>query len=117
MIVGARRDRVFGPVVLFGLGGIWVEALGDVAVRLAPIGREDALEMMDEIRGAALLRGLRGMAPADREAIAALLLSVSRLVVAAPEICELDLNPVMVWQEGVAVLDARMILEPAPSLI
>ena len=117
VIVGARRDPVFGPVVLFGLGGIWVEALGDVAVRLAPIGREDALEMMDEIRGAALLRGLRGMAPADREAIAALLLSVSRLVVAAPEIRELDLNPVMVWQEGVAVLDARMILEPAPSLI
>ncbi len=116
VIVGARRDPGFGPVVLFGLGGIWVEALGDVAVRLAPIGREDALEMMDEIRGAALLRGLRGTPPADREAIADLLLSVSQLVVAVPEIREMDLNPVMVWHEGVAVLDCRMVLEPGPSL-
>lgn len=115
VIVGARRDPAFGPVVLFGLGGVWVEALADVAVRLAPIGREDALEMMDEIRGAALLRGLRGTPPVDREAIADLLLSVSRLVVAVPEIREMDLNPVMVWHEGVAVLDARIMRDPAPS--
>jgi acyl-CoA synthetase (NDP forming) len=115
VFVGVKRDPVFGPVLLFGLGGIWVEALGDVAVRLAPIDREDALEMLDEIRGAALLRGLRGMPPADREAIAEVLLSVSRLVVQVPEIRELDLNPVMVWQEGAAVLDCRMVLEPGPS--
>ena len=116
VFVGVKRDPAFGPVVLFGLGGIWVEALGDVALRLAPIGREDALEMMDEIRGGAWLRGLRGMPPADREAIVEVLLSVSRLVVQVPEIRELDLNPVMVWQEGVAVLDCRMVLEPGPSL-
>jgi acyl-CoA synthetase (NDP forming) len=114
VFVGARRDPSFGPVLLFGLGGIWVEALGDVAVRLAPISREDALEMIGEIRGRALLRGLRGAPPADRDAVADLLVSVSRLVVAAPEIQELDLNPVVVWPRGVSALDARMVIAEPP---
>lgn len=109
VLVGARRDAVFGPVVVFGLGGIWVEALGDVALRLAPIGREDALEMIDELRGAALLRGLRGGPAADRDALVDVLLAVSALIAERPDIRELDLNPVMVGARGAAVLDARIV--------
>lgn len=111
VIVGAKRDPAFGPVVLFGLGGVWVEALQDVSLRLAPIDREEALEMVGEIRGASLLRGGRGSPPADLDALVDLLRSVSRLVEEAPEIRELDLNPVMVWERGVRILDARMALE------
>ncbi|MDP2627689.1 MAG: acetate--CoA ligase family protein [Candidatus Rokubacteria bacterium] len=116
VIIGAKRDPAFGPLVLFGLGGVWVEALGDVAIRLAPIGREDAMDMIGEIRGSALLRGLRGAPPADVEAIADILLSVSRLMVETPEIQELDLNPVMVWRDKAAALDARMMLGTAPDI-
>ena len=95
---------------------MWVEALGDVAIRLAPIGREDAMDMIGEIRGSALLRGLRGAPPADVEAIADILLSVSRLIVETPEIQELDLNPVMVWRDKAAALDVRMMLGTAPDV-
>ena len=116
VIIGAKRDPAFGPLVLFGLGGVWVEALGDVAIRLAPIGREDAMDMIGEIRGSALLRGLRGAPPADVEAIADILLSVSRLMVETPEIQELDLNPVMVWRDKAAALDVRMMLGTAPDV-
>lgn len=111
VIVGARRDPAFGPVVLFGLGGIWVEALGDVAVRVAPIDRDDALEMIGEIRGAGLLQGLRGRPPADLDALAGVIAAVSRLIAEVPEIHELDLNPVMVCSGGARVLDARIAVE------
>jgi acetyltransferase len=108
VLVGARRDAVFGPVVVVGLGGIWVEALGDVALRLAPLGRDDALEMIGELRGAALLRGLRGGAAADVEALLEVLLRVSALIAEDPGIRELDLSPVMVGAQGAVVLDARI---------
>jgi len=111
VIVGAKCDPAFGPVVLFGLGGIWTEALGDVTLRVAPVSRADALEMIGEIRGASVLRGFRGLPPADIDALLGILLSVSRLVAEVPEIRELDLNPVVVWREGARVLDARMVIE------
>jgi acetyltransferase len=114
VLVGARRDAVFGPVVVFGLGGIWVEALGDVALRLAPISREDALEMIGELRGAPLLRGLRGGPAADIDALVEVLLGVSALITEHADIRELDLNPVMVGAQGAVVVDARIVWGDEP---
>jgi acetyltransferase len=108
MIVGGRRDASFGPVVLFGLGGIYVEALDDVSLRVAPLTRFDAEEMIDEVQGSRLLRGLRGEAPADRGALVDALLAVSRLMMARPEIQELDVNPLLVLEKGALALDARI---------
>jgi acetyltransferase len=111
VIVGARRDPAFGPVVLAGLGGIWTEALGDVALRLAPVRHEEACRMLAELRGHALLRGLRGRPPADEAALAGVLAAVSRLVVDIPAIRELDLNPVIAGPWGARVVDARIVPE------
>lgn len=108
MIVGGWRDPSFGPVVLFGLGGIYVEVLDDVSLRVAPLTRFDAEEMIDEVRGSRLLCGLRGEAPADRKALADALLAVSRLMMDRPEIVELDINPLLVLEEGAVALDARI---------
>lgn len=108
VIIGARQDSAFGPIVLFGLGGIWVEALGDVAVRVAPISRDDALEMIGEIRASRVLQGARGTVPADIGALANVLLAVARLMVDVPEISELDLNPVMALPRGARAVDARI---------
>ncbi len=112
VIVGTLRDPSFGPVVMFGLGGIWVEVLKDVSFRLAPITKEDALEMVQEIRGYPVLAGTRGAPPADFEALADLLQRVGELAVEFPEISEIDLNPVFVFDEGKGVVaaDARIIL-------
>jgi acetyltransferase len=112
VIVGARRDAAFGPVVVVGLGGIWTEALGDVALRLAPIDQEEARRALAELRGHALLRGLRGRPPADEGALADLLVAVSRLAVDVPAIRELDLNPVVAGPWGARAVDARIVLEP-----
>ncbi|MFN8511968.1 MAG: acetate--CoA ligase family protein [Chloroflexia bacterium] len=117
VIVGARRDPAFGPVVLVGLGGVWVEALGDVALRLAPVGREEAGEMLRELRGARLLDGYRGALPVDRAALAEVVVAVSRLIAAEPGVAELDLNPLIVRHDGVVAVDARVMVGaalPAP---
>src|SRR5947209_2414341 len=90
MIVGARRDPVFGPVVLVGLGGAWVEALGDAALRLAPVDRAGAEAMLDELRGARLLAGFRGAPPVDRRTLADLIVAVSRRAANEPTVVELD---------------------------
>jgi acetyl coenzyme A synthetase (ADP forming)-like protein len=109
-IVGMTRDPLFGPVVLFGLGGVAVELLRDVSVRVAPITDRDAEEMIGEIRGAPLLDGYRGAPPVDKASLLDLLHRVSRLAVDHPEVLELDLNPVVAFPGGkpALVLDARV---------
>jgi acetyl coenzyme A synthetase (ADP forming)-like protein len=113
LIVGMSRDPVFGPLVMFGLGGILVEVLRDVAFRIAPFGREEARRMMGEIRGARLLDAVRGSPPADRLAVEDVLLRVARLVIDCPELVELDVNPLMAMPTGAVAADARVMLAPA----
>jgi acetyltransferase len=113
LIIGVTRDPQFGPVVMFGLGGIFVETIKDVVFRAVPVAREDAQEMLDDIRFKAMLDGRRGLAPVDRTAIVDLLLKVSALAQAHPEIAEIDLNPVIAHATGYTVADARMILADA----
>jgi acyl-CoA synthetase (NDP forming) len=111
VILGGRRDRSFGPVVMFGLGGIYVEVFGDVAIRVAPITRADAEEMVGEIRGRQLIDGVRGQLSLDREALIQALLSLSRMLVENPSLAELDINPLLVLERGVLALDARALLK------
>lgn len=112
VILGMSRDPQFGPLLLFGLGGIYVEALKDVTFRVAPIGQRAALEMTQEIRSYPLLRGVRGEKSADFAAITDALLRVSQLVTDFPEIVELDINPLKVFDEGngALALDMRLVL-------
>jgi acyl-CoA synthetase (NDP forming) len=112
VILGAKRDPCFGPVILFGLGGIFVEVLRDLVWRVAPFGRETAEEMITHIRGHRVLQGMRGEKPSDTRILADLLVRLSRLMVDHREIHEIDINPVRVFEEGkgALVLDARVIL-------
>ena len=112
VLIGMSRDPQFGPLVAFGLGGIYVEALKDVVFRVAPFSRAEAEEMIREIRSYALLGGVRGEPPADHEAIADALCRVGQLVTDFPEIVELDINPLMVFDEGrgAVALDMRLVL-------
>ena len=109
VIVGVVRDPIFGPVLMFGLGGIFVEILEDVAFRAIPLSRHDAESMVDQIKGRKILQGVRGIPPADKPALVDLLLKVSSIVAAYPQISELDLNPVLAYAHGYAVADARII--------
>lgn len=111
VIIGGLRDNIFGPVVMFGLGGIFVEVLRDVSFRIAPLTEEDALEMMKEIKASKLLDGYRGQPPVDKKALAEILISISKLLEENPEIESVDLNPVMAYPDKVAVVDARIILK------
>jgi acyl-CoA synthetase (NDP forming) len=112
LILGGRQDPHFGPVVLVGLGGIFVEIFGEVAVRVAPITRHEAAEMIDELRGSQILQGARGHKRSDIEAVVEALLRVAQLLTDFPEIQELDINPLRVFHEagGCTALDARIIL-------
>jgi acetyl coenzyme A synthetase (ADP forming)-like protein len=112
ILLGMSRDPQFGPLVAFGLGGIYVEALKDVAFRVAPFSRQEADEMIREIRSYPLLEGVRGEQPADHEAMVDALLRVSQLVTDFPEIVELDINPLMVFEEGrgAMAIDMRLVL-------
>lgn len=112
VIIGVNRDPQFGPLLLLGLGGIYVEVLKDASFRIAPIARWEAEEMIGELRSAPLLRGIRGEKPSDLEAIVDCVLRVSQLAVDFPEIVELDINPLMVHEEGkgAVALDMRLIL-------
>lgn len=111
VIVGAIKDPQFGPAVMFGLGGIFVEVLKDVTFRVAPITVDEAREMITEVKAYPLLKGYRNLPPADIEAIVRILLNTSRLVMEHQEIKELDLNPIMVYEKGAKTVDARIILE------
>lgn len=112
VLIGMSRDPQFGPLVAFGLGGIYVEALKDVVFRVAPFSRREAEEMVREIRSYPLLEGIRGEPPADHEAMVDALCRVSQLVTDFPEIVELDINPLMVFEEGrgAVALDMRLVL-------
>ena len=108
MIVGAVHDPQFGPVIACGTGGVLVDVIADSAFRLHPLSASDAKEMIAELRGARLLSGYRGAPPADESALRDTLLRVSALLTVAPEIQELDLNPVIVLRSGVRVADVRV---------
>ncbi|MCE8023529.1 acetate--CoA ligase family protein [Billgrantia aerodenitrificans] len=114
VIVGVIRDPIFGPVLMFGLGGIFVEILEDVAFRAIPLSRHDARSMVEQIKARKILEGARGEPAVNKEALVELLLTVSRIADAYPELSELDLNPVIVNADGYAVVDARVILEREP---
>lgn len=114
VIIGSSRDPQFGPLLMFGLGGIHVEVMEDVSFRIAPITRRDARQMMTEIKSFPLLAGVRGETPADRDAIVEALLRCSQLVTDFPDILEMDINPLLVRPrgEGAWVADARMVIAP-----
>lgn len=110
VIVGVSTDAQFGPVVMFGLGGVLVEVLRDVAFRVTPLTARDARELVREIKGFPVLQGYRGAPASDTGALERLLLQVSALVQARPDIEELDLNPVFAYPDGAVAVDARVVL-------
>jgi acyl-CoA synthetase (NDP forming) len=111
VVAGVTRDPQFGAMVMFGLGGIFVEILRDVSFRIVPLTEEDAYEMIDEIRGRALLDGARGTDPVKIEALAEVLLKLSHFAEANPGVKELDINPLFADSRGCVAADARIILE------
>ena len=110
VIIGAKRDPQFGPVVMFGLGGIFVELFKDVVFRIAPITKAEALDMIKSINGYKLLTGYRGQTAADVDALAEAIVKVGKLMLECPEVAEVDLNPLIVYEKGLLGLDARIIL-------
>ena len=107
VIIGVSRDPIFGPVMMFGLGGIFVEILEDVAFRAILLSRHDARSMVEQIKARKILEGARGEAAVDKDALVDLLLKVSSIVAAYPALAELDLNPILAYDDGYAVVDAR----------
>jgi acyl-CoA synthetase (NDP forming) len=111
-ILGGRQDVAFGPVVLFGLGGIFVEAMEDVIWRLAPVTKEEARRMVNQIKGRKILSGMRGERPYDTNALEDLLVRLSQLLATFPSIQEIDINPVIVHTDGrgAQAVDARVVI-------
>lgn len=110
VIIGGHKDPQFGPVIAFGLGGVFVEVLRDIALRVAPLSAKDASAMLEEVKGQALLDGLRGRPPCDRAAITGALCRLSNLMLARPDIMSIDANPAFVYPNGLSVADARIVL-------
>jgi acetyltransferase len=117
VLVGMNRDPQFGPLVTFGLGGIYVETLKDVTFRVAPFSRQEAHDMLTEIRAHALLDGVRGQPAVDKDAIVAILLRIGQLVQDFPQILELDINPLIVYprSQGAIAIDMRLVLSNEPG--
>ncbi len=115
VILGAKRDPSFGPVLLFGLGGIYVEVLKETSLRVAPINRSEASEMISELKGSAILKGVRGEKPSDLEALIEMLLRLSQIMIDFPEIEGMDINPVMALEKGAVGVDARILLSKGPG--
>jgi acyl-CoA synthetase (NDP forming) len=111
VIIGMSKDAQFGPVLMFGLGGIFVEILKDVSFRIVPLTKRDAGEMIKEIKGYPLLQGYRGQEPVDVLNLEELLLKVSDFVEQNPVVKELDLNPIFAYSNGAIAVDARVVLE------
>ncbi len=111
VIIGMSKDAQFGPVLMFGLGGVWVEILKDVSFRVAPLTQRDAREMIREIKGYPLLTGYRNQEPVNIPDLEELILKVSRFVEQNPQIKELDLNPIFAYRDGSLTVDARIVLE------
>ncbi len=110
IIVGLKKDAQFGHALMFGLGGIFVEVYRDVTFRVTPINKEDALDMISEIKGYQILKGIRGIKPADIDAIARVLVSVSEMA-EEENIIELDINPLIAGESGAIAVDARAMVE------
>ncbi|HSL75940.1 MAG TPA: acetate--CoA ligase family protein [Candidatus Limnocylindrales bacterium] len=110
LIVGARRDASFGPCVMVGLGGVLAEVLDDVAIRLAPVTRDVAIDMLESLRGARLLEGVRGLPPVDREALADLIFGVAAFAADRPDVLEIDLNPVIATADAAVAVDALVVV-------
>jgi acyl-CoA synthetase (NDP forming) len=111
VIMGMSKDAQFGPVLMFGLGGVFVEVLKDVAFRIVPLVKRDASQMIREIKGYPLLEGYRGQEPANIAALEDLLLKLSAFVDKTQQIKEMDLNPIFAYKNGAVAVDARVILE------
>ena len=111
VIIGTSKDPQFGPVIMFGLGGIFVELLKDVSFRVIPVERRDAQEMIKEIKGYPLLQGYRGKEPANISALVEIILKISKLIEENPQIKELELNPIFAFGDKAVAVDARIILE------
>jgi acyl-CoA synthetase (NDP forming) len=111
VIVGSSKDPQFGPVIMFGLGGIFVELLKDVSFRVIPVEQRDAQEMIKEIKGYPLLQGYRGKEPANISALVKIILKISKLIEENPQIKELELNPILAYKNKAMAVDARIILE------
>jgi len=112
VIMGMNRDPQFGPLLMFGLGGVLVELLEDVAFRLAPLTRRDADQMIREIKCLPVLTGFRGSPPADLEALRGMLLALSAFADGNPDVEQIDLNPVFAYPNGAVAVDARVVLSP-----
>lgn len=110
IIVGSTTDPTFGPTLMFGLGGIFVEILKDVSFRVAPITKLDAAEMIDEIKAVKILEGARGMPPSHKPTLADILYKTSNMLMECPEIKELDMNPVLAYPDDARIVDARIIM-------
>jgi acyl-CoA synthetase (NDP forming) len=113
LIIGMHKDAQFGPVLMFGLGGVLVEILRDVSFRIVPLKPRDASEMIREIKGFPVLEGYRGSEPVDVANLEQMLLKVSAFVESTPAVKELDLNPIFAYRDGAIAVDARVILEKA----
>jgi len=111
VIIGTSKDPQFGPVIMFGLGGIFVEVLKDVSFRVIPVNRKDAQEMIQEIKGFPLLRGYRGKEPANIPSLIGMILKVSKFMNENPQIREMELNPIFAYKDKALAVDARIILE------
>jgi len=111
-IVGVKRDPQFGAVIMFGLGGIFVEVFKDVSLRVAPITKFDAINMIKEIKGYKILKGFRGCKEYDIDSVVDVLLSVSKISEEINNLLELDINPLIVQEKGVVAVDARILLKP-----
>jgi acetate---CoA ligase (ADP-forming) len=117
VIIGTKVDDQFGPVIMYGLGGIMVEILKDVAFRVLPISYTEARKMIEETKSYPILDGVRGTPALDKKALRRLLMLCSDVIEAYPEIEEMDLNPVIVHEKGVSIVDARIILKSADSSV
>lgn len=111
VIIGGKRDPQFGPTVLFGLGGTFVEVFKDVSLRVAPVDHSMALKMIREIKGYTILKGFRGKQGADLDALAHVIMSVSRIMMTREDVLELDVNPVIAYEKGAVAVDARVLLK------
>ncbi len=110
--VGGLRDPEFGPAIMFGLGGVFIEILRDVSFRVAPVSEEEAEEMMREVRGFKILQGYRGSEAVDLKALVKIIVGVSKMMVENEEISQMDLNPIIASRHGAKAVDARVILSP-----
>ena len=110
VIIGGLRDPQFGPVVIFGTGGISVELMKDVSYRLAPLDKKEALEMIKEVKGYPLLTGFRGSKPADIDSLSTAIIKLSKILIEIEDIKEIEINPLFVYEKGVRAVDARVVL-------